>query len=173
MTLSDVTVVGAVIAGGTKMQLHNVNVFQNPKGVQFEFEQGFVGRDESVGMRALGVDPRFVVVKLKKISGRPARPSDFAPPRVFDPNQDLVAVYQGTEDVAGPVSQYTGSGSPGGRFLAALQKQIPNTPIESGNSISGGKINLDLNQFLKLADKIKLVYRRTYYGIPSDPTGTS
>ena len=104
MTLSDVTVVGAVIAGGTKMQLHNGNVFQNPKGVQFEFEQGFVGGTQSVGMRGLSVDPRPVVVGLKKIAGRPARPSDFAPPRVFDPNQDLVAVYQGTDEVAGPVA---------------------------------------------------------------------
>ena len=91
LTLSDVTVVGAVVAGGSRMQLHNVHVLQNPKGVQFSFEQSWVGATQSEPMTGPGIGSN-VVVRLKDTTKKPA---DFAPPKTFDPNVDLDAVYVG------------------------------------------------------------------------------
>ena len=172
LTLSDMTVVGAVVAGGSQMQLHNVNVLENPKGVQFSFEQSWVG-----GTQSAPIPPPFpgqpeVVVKLKDQNKKPA---DFAPPKSFDPDRDLEAVYVGGApdgQDAGPVSSYLRANT-GKSYLENLVQQIPTEQTNLNQTFSAGKVDLNLNRFLKLADKLKVVYRRTYYGIPSDPTGTS
>jgi hypothetical protein len=174
LSLSDVTVVGAVVAGGSRMQLHNVNVLQNPKGVAFEFAQSWVGGTQSAPMPSGLPGSPNVVVRLKDPSKKPA---DFAPPNRFDPNSELVAVYVGgSQDgqEAGAVSSYTGRpNSLASRFLSQIQQQIPKETQDPKAVISAGKVDMNLNRFLKLADKLKVVYRRTYYGIPSEPTGTS
>ena len=175
LSLSDVTVVGAVVGAGSSgatMTLHNVNALKSSKGVKFECEEGWVGGTQSQPFLAFGVGGGQVVVKLKDTSKKPA---DFAPPNSFDPSVELEAVYAGGPQDgqdAGAVSQFTGSGN-GGDFLLALTTQIPSESVDPDKVISAGKVDLDLNRFLKLADKLKVVYRRTYYGIPSDPTGTS
>ena len=112
-------------------------------------------------------------MSLKNTSKQPA---DFAPPNSFDPNTDLEAVYAGGShdgEDAGSASPLLRPGSIGGSFLQGLREQIPTEEPDPDKVISAGKVDLDLNRFLKLADKLKVVYRRTYYGIPSEPTGTS
>ena len=174
LSLSDVTVVGAVVGAGSSgatMTLHNVNALKSSKGVKFEFEQGWVGGTQSQPIA--GTLGGSVVVRLKNTSKKPA---DFAPPNSFDPNTDLEAVYAGGShdgEDAGSASPLLRPGSIGGSFLQGLREQIPTEEPDPDKVISAGKVDLDLNRFLKLADKLKVVYRRTYYGIPSEPTGTS
>ncbi|MBT9582836.1 hypothetical protein IV102_05775 [bacterium] len=177
LSLSDVTVVGAVVAGGQQVTLRNVNMLKSPKGVSFSFEQGFVGGTQSApiagGLPGVG----DVVVRLKQVSNgqggmRDPRPSDFAPPKSFIPDEAMEVVDAVTGAPGGDLSDYINLDA-GRSFKNSVVQQVPTEAPTPVKIISTGEVDLDLNRFLKLADKLKVIYRKTHYGIPSEPAATS
>lgn len=183
LSLSDVTVVGCVVCAREQggMTLRNVNVLRNAAGVAFEMEMGFQGGTQSgvITMQGRGAGGQQVRLRLKQVADasapggmREARPSDFAPPNAFDAEQALEVVDATTgEPVAGvSVAQvFRNPDTNASSFRSNILDQILRTEAQS--IYANGKVDLDLNRFLKLSDKLKVVYRRTHYGIPAtDPT---
>lgn len=175
--------VGAIVCAGTSqsaLTLTNVTALTSPKGVEFEIFESFAKSQSgpiSVGGGGMGT-ARVVVVRLKSVSDpdspdgkRPARSADFAPPKSFDPAQHLeVWDPEADQEVTGvDISRESNFKT----FQSALQAQISTEPESPQQAISTGKISLDLNRFLKLSDKLNVVYRKSHYGSPSVAGSTS
>ncbi len=185
LTLSDVTVLGSVISGtqDREMKLTNVDVLGTREGVQFSFEVGFSVTTQ-VTMPA---DPRGGVpastLRLKQRkdakSGemRAARPSDFLgadgksvlvmqggqwtiPDNRLDDFFELVDAGTGKE-----VTPKTDIGNlkvllDPVRLLCSDVATAANKVLERSDAVmSKGSLDLDLNRFLRLSDKLKVVYR--------------
>lgn len=181
LSLSDVTVVGAVICAGNagqKLTLTNVNALGNSAGLNFEFEVGwgvateyrvaaggFAGGGGGLVRLAQVTDPRTGEKVLPK-------PADFV--ERFDaanPNAPLlresdfeVVLPDGTVQSLAEAGISIASSDDLSRYLIAGLNEVISTQAggSSDQLIVRGKLSLDLNKFLRVGDTLQLVYRRIH-----------
>ncbi len=186
LSLARVTVVGAVIAGGSndrELKLDNVNVLGSKDGVQFNFEVGFsVPTQVTIpGDTFAGVPDRTLRLRQRKDpkSGemRATRPSDFLgadgksvliqqagqwtiPSNLLDDYFEFVDANTGLEVSPKKDLQNLVTSNRHAQLLSTKLANAASEALESSNTVvSKGSLNLDLNRFLRLSDQLKIVYR--------------
>jgi hypothetical protein len=182
LSLSGVTVVGAVICAGDAgrtLTMENVNVFGSPKGLQFEFAMGWGGVATSYGMERSSADGEGGLVRLKQVDDaavpggkRDAMPADFVgrydaaqPDKPLLKESDFEVVPAGGGE---PITLETAQipfedEELNQNLLNALQTESRvQAQAPSGGGVSMGKLSLDLNKFLRIGDTLQVVYRRLH-----------
>ena len=182
LSLSGVTVVGAVICAGDAgrtLTMENVNVFGSPKGLQFEFAMGWGGVATSYKVEPDPTIGEGGLVRLKQVDDasapggkRDAVPADFI--GRYDAAQPDKPLLKGSDFELVPA----GGGEPITLEAAKIQffdDELQGQLVEDLDSItsqaarqqnssaySRGKLSLDLNKFLRVGDTLQVVYRRIY-----------
>jgi hypothetical protein len=181
LSLSDVTVVGAVVCTGDStrtLTMENVNVFGSPKGLQFEFAVGW-GVDTSYRFEA---SPRIGgggLVRLKQVDDaavpggkRDAMPADFVG-RYDSAHPEAPLLGESDFEVVledGRVTTLVAAGISFSRdeLQAQLVSALNSATVRAAAGASGalgllqGKLSLDLNKFLQVGDTLQIVYRRIH-----------
>lgn len=179
LSLSDVTVVGAVVCTGDStrtLTMENVNVFGSPKGLQFEFAVGW-GVDTSYEVKGFGRGGT-VLVRLKQLDDpsapggkRDAKPADFVGRYdVAHPDSPLLRESDFEVVLAnGSVTTLSAAGILFDDDLLQfhLTDKLDSVAVKEAGALgksgfSQGKLSLDLNRFLRLGDTLQVVYRRIH-----------
>jgi hypothetical protein len=182
LSLSGVTVVGAVICAGDAgrtLTMENVNVFGSPKGLQFEFAMGWGGVATSYKVEPDPTIGEGGLVRLKQVDDasapggkRDAVPADFVgrfdastpgAPLLLPTDFEVVPVNGGnptTLEAAG-ISMQTGPAYDG-LFRALQEKTQTEAAPQPQGAFSQGQLSLDLNKFLRVGDTLQVVHRRIH-----------
>ena len=182
LSLSDITVVGAVVCAGDSgrtLTMKNVNALGSPKGLKFEFEMGWGGVATSYPVAA---DPMSgvvgnVTVRLAQVADssqptgrRDAKPMDFvARYDATNPKAPLlresdfeVELEDGTVTTLAQAGVSLTTFDIKDKLLPGLQHAIASEAASQTTGMSAGKLSLDLNRFLRLGDTLQVVYRRIH-----------
>jgi len=177
LSLSGVTVVGAVVAaGGPERQLRfdNASVYGSPKGLDFEFDLGW-GRTTTFSTSGGGFSgnpPREIrlarIVDSKTGDNRELSPADILarnPPTLVPGDFEAYDKATGNKIDLDPFewNQITQSDakfiSNFGKFRDIVENQKNS---QSTAFTANGKLTLDLNKFLRTGDTLQISYRRVY-----------
>lgn len=183
LSLSGVTVVGAVICAGDAgrtLTMENVNVFGSPKGLQFEFAMSWGGVATSYTVtRPIADGGDTVTVRLVQLPDasaptgkRDAKPADFVDRYdAAKPNEPLLRESDFEVVPAGGGEPITLEAAKIQFFDDELQAQLVEdldsitsqaARQQNSSAYSRGKLSLDLNKFLRVGDTLQVVYRRIY-----------
>lgn len=192
LSLSDVTVYGAVLAAGAAdktFTLKNVNAIKCKDGVAFTFDIGFSGPTETTASTmATPANPQgkplLVRLKPKKDEKtgemRTARPNDFFNPdgtsRLTKSGQIWTMPDNVIDDFFEVINPETGQGfvppiSASSQatatqnvksLIADLAKFAGALHETSDTAVQHGEIDLNLNRFLKLSEKLRVLYQGNF-----------
>ena len=178
LRLSDLTVVGAVVCAGSPdrvLQMDNVHVLGNSKGLQFEFAMGWGSARTSYSVAA-GYGSTGGLVRLARVKdgtgvAHEAMPADFVS-RYDAAHPDAALLKESDFEVllddgstqslaAAGISLETGPAADG--MIIDLQKAATRAAATESSSVySQGKLSLDLNKFLRVGDTMQVVYRKIH-----------
>jgi len=181
LSLSGVTVVGAVICAGDAgrtLTMENVNVFGSPKGLQFELAMGWGGVATSYEMERSSADGEGGLVRLKQVDDasapggkRDAVPADFVG-RYDSAHPEAPLLRESDFEVLladGSVTSLSAAGTlfrdeDLQRLMIGLLDGFVQDQAERASSqpFFLGKLSLDLNKFLRVGDTLQVVYRRLH-----------
>ena len=184
LTLSDVTTVGAVVTNGLSGQvfkLNNVDAIKSKEGVAFSFEVGFSGPTEAtITSSPTPQNPagQKLLIRLKQVQDaktkelRPARPSDFLDangkttltPKGQDwelPDEKVNTIFEVLEEkTLLPAQPKASEVLPKNEKLQMVVAGVISATANTDNALTEkGQLNLDLNRFLRLSDRLKVLYR--------------
>jgi len=178
LSLSDVTLVGALLCAGDHnktLKLHNVAAYASPKGLQFEFALGwgvptqYQAPPDPISGTGGGLVRLAQVTDPDSGEKRNATPADFV--GRYDashPNAPLLRASDFEVVLAdGSVTTLAGAGIPFNNnklkdnLMDAMNSAARHqAQAAADQTVSEGKLSLDLNKFLRVGDSLQVVYRR-------------